>query len=603
MILQSLNDLYARLADDPAYEIAPPGFSPQKISFRIALKPDGCLFAIEDARTPDEKGKLQNTVMLVPGEAKPPGAGINPGLLWDNQTYLLGRQPEDKPEGFGLKRFEALRQRHLELEHLIHDPSFSAVCRFLEQWSPERIAEFPILNDVGTGFGIFALQGEKRPVHEVKRVQEWWRGTLNQNSVGDVESSQCLLTGIVGPVARLHPKIKGVTGSQAAGASIVSFNASAYESYGKSQSFNAPVSEEAAFQYGTALNSLLTGPKSKKHRIRIGDTTTVFWTEKPTIIEDLFADLFSGGSQAAEETQDTTRRTQLQQLLEAVRSGGRYEEHGESQTPFYILGLAPNAARVSIRFFYRSTISELVTKLHDHHECMKQVRQFTEASGSKFPDPEFPAVWQILRETARVADEIPPLLGGALTRSIVEGSPYPEGLFSAIIRRIQADRTINYLRAATLKAVLVRNHQLTIPTMLDTANPDPAYLLGRLFSTLEKTQEDALGNVNAGIRDRFYSAASATPASVFPKLLRTYQHHLEKMPSGALAERIGPEKARKAKTFREKLVQDIVAELPASGFPNQLTLQKQGIFAIGYYHQRKDFFTKKDAPNDSDDAQ
>lgn len=592
MILQSLNDLYTRLADDPAYEIAPPGFSPQKISFRIVLKPDGGLFAIEDARTPDEKGKLQNTVMLVPGEAKPSGAGINPGLLWDNQTYLLGRQPEDKPDGFGLKRFEAFRQRHLDLEQSIQDPAFSAVCRFLQQWSPERITEFPILNDVGTGFGIFALQGEKCPVHESKRVQEWWRSNLDDDSKEKVVVGQCLLTGETVPIARLHPKIKGVTGSQSAGASIVSFNATAYDSYAKDneQGLNSPIGKEAAFQYGTALNSLLTGPKSKKHRIRIGDTTTVFWTEKPTVIEDLFADLFSGGSQTVEETQDVTRWAKLQQLLEAVRSGVRYEEHGESQTPFYILGLAPNAARVSIRFFYRSTISELVAKLHDHHECMKLVRQFTEASGSKFPDPEFPAVWQILRETARVADEIPPLLGGALTRAIVEGSPYPEGLFSAIIRRIQADRTINFLRAATLKAVLVRNHQLTIPTMLDTANTDPAYLLGRLFSTLEKTQEDALGNVNAGIRDRFYSAASATPASVFPRLLRNYQHWLSKLGGGA-------------KVNRERLVQEILSSVDSTGFPNQFSLKKQGIFAIGYYHQRKDFFTKKDASTDSDDAQ
>lgn len=592
MILQALNELYDRLADDPAYEIAPPGFSPQKISFRIVLKPDGSLFTIEDARTPDEKGKLQNTVMLVPGDAKPPGAGINPGLLWDNQTYLLARQPEDKPDGFGLKRFEALRQRHLDLEHAIHDRAFSPVCRFLEQWSPERIAEFPILNDVGTGFGIFVLQGDKRPVHESKRIQEWWRANLDDDSKEKVVLGQCLLTSEIVPIARLHPKIKGVTGSQSAGASIVSFNATAYDSYAKDnqQGLNSPIGKQAAFQYGTALNSLLTGPRSKKHRIRIGDTTTVFWTEKPTVIEDLFADLFSGGSQAVEETQDVTRRAQLQQLLEAVRSGGHYEEHGESQTSFHILGLAPNAARVSIRFFHRSTIAELVAMLHDHHDCMKLVRQFTEASGSRYPDPEFPAVWQILRETARVADEIPPLLGGALTRSIVEGTPYPEGLFSAIIRRIHADRTINYLRAATLKAVLVRNHQLTIPTMLDTANTDPAYLLGRLFSALEKTQEDALGNVNAGIRDRFYSAASATPASVFPRLLRTYQHWLSKLNGGA-------------KVNRERLVQEILSSVDSTGFPNQFPLKKQGIFAIGYYHQRKEFFTKKDTPNDIGDAQ
>jgi CRISPR-associated protein Csd1 len=579
MILQSLNDLYTRLSEDLTYEIAPPGFSPQKISFRIVIKPDGSLVNIDDARKPDEKKKLQNDVMLVPGEAKPPGAGINPCFLWDNQTYLLGRQPEDKPDGFGQKRFEAFRKRHLDLETTISTVEFSAVCRFLEQWSPEKIPEFPNLSELGTGFGIFQIQGEKKAVHELPAIKNWWIRTVTAEEAGD--SAQCLLTGEVAPIARLHPKIKGVVGAQAAGASLVSFNANAYESYGKSQSYNAPVSEAAAFQYGTALNSLLTGPQSRKHRIRIGDTSTVFWTEKRTLVEDHLASIFSSGSQAIEEVQDITQRAKIQRLLEAVRSGGNFQEFGEAHTPFYILGLAPNAARLSIRFFHRSTIKDLIAKLHDHQKCMEMVRQFTEQVGSRFPDPEFPAIWQILRETARVADEIPPLLSGALTRAIVEGTPYPEGLFSAIIRRIQADRTINYLRAATIKAVLIRNHNQTIPTMLDTESTDPAYLLGRLFSTLEKTQEDALGNVNAGIRDRFYSAASATPASVFPRLLRTYQHHLSKLNGGA-------------KVNRERLVQEIISSIGSSGFPNQFPLKKQGVFAIGYYHQRKDFFTKKE---------
>ena len=579
MILQSLNQLYSRLAEDPTYEIAPPGFSPQKISFRIVIKPDGSLVNFDDARKPDEKKKLQNDVMLAPGEAKPPGAGINPCFLWDNQTYLLGRQPEDKPDGFGQKRFEAFRKRHLELEAAINSVEFSAVCRFLEQWSPEKISQFPNLVELGTGFGIFQIQGMKEAVHDLAAIKNWWVRTMIAEEAGD--SAQCLLTGELAPIARLHPKIKGVVGAQAAGASLVSFNANAYESYGKSQSYNAPVSENAAFQYATALNSLLTGPQSRKHRIRIGDTSTVFWTEKPTIIEDCLADIFSSGSQAAEEVQDITKRAQIQRLLEAVRSGGNYQEFGEANTPFYILGLAPNAARLSIRFFHRSSIKELIKKLHEHQQCMEMVRQFTEQVGNRFPDPEFPAIWQILRETARVADEIPPLLSGALTRAIVEGTPYPEGLFSAIIRRIQADRSINYLRAATIKAVLVRNHNQTIPTMLDTESTDAAYLLGRLFSTLEKTQEDALGSVNAGIRDRFYSAASATPASVFPRLLRTYQHWLSKLNGGA-------------KVNRERLVQEIMSSIGSSGFPSQFPLKKQGIFAIGYYHQRKDFFTKKE---------
>ena len=214
---------------------------------------------------------------------------------------------------------------------------------------------------------------------------------------------------------------------------------------------------------------------------------------------------------------------------------------------------------------------------------MEIVREFAAPVGKRQADSEFPAIWQILRETARVADEIPPLLGGALARSILEGTPYPEGLYAAIIRRIRADRTVNYLRAAILKATLVRNHQQTIPIMLDQTNTDPAYLLGRLFSTLEKTQEDALGNLNAGIRDRFYSSASATPAAVFPRLLRTYQHHLSGLNGGA-------------KVNRERLIQEIISSVAASGFPNQLSLKNQGIFAIGYYHQRKDFSPPSQSP-------
>jgi CRISPR-associated protein Csd1 len=585
MILQSLNDLYTRLAEDPSYEIAPPGFSPQKIAFLIRIRTDGSLVQIEDARTPDEKGKLQNNVMLVPGEAKPPGAGINPGLLWDNQTYLLGRQPEDKPDGFGLKRFEAFRERHADLADKINDHEFTAVCQFLSQWSPDQLASHPILNEVGTGFGIFAIQGEKRAVHESKGVQAWWLASKSEGDGEPAVNAQCLLTGEDGPIARLHPKIKGVTGSQAAGASIVSFNANAYESYGKTQSFNAPVGESAAFQYGTALNSILTGPQSAKHRIRIGDTTTVFWTDKPSLVEDCLADIFGSGSQAVVEIQDIGKREQIKRLLEAVRSGGHYQDLGESDTAFHILGLAPNAARVSIRFYHRATIAELLNKLHDHQKCLEIVREYAAPVGKRQADSEFPAIWQILRETARVADEIPPLLGGALARSILEGTPYPEGLYAAIIRRIRADRTVNYLRAAILKATLVRNHKQTIPIMLDLTNTDPAYLLGRLFSALEKTQEDALGNLNAGIRDRFYSSASATPAAVFPRLLRTYQHHLSGLNGGA-------------KVNRERLIQEIISSVAASGFPNQLSLKNQGIFAIGYYHQRKDFFTAKPKPEE-----
>jgi CRISPR-associated protein Csd1 len=581
MILQSLNKLYDRLKDDPSYGIAPPGFSPQKISFRIVLNPDGTLFEFQDARTTEQGATPRPVQILMPGGAKPPGAGINPCFLWDNQTYLLGRQPEDKPEGFATKRFEAIRDKHLAIKAEINDPQFDAVCTFLSSWKPEEITLYKILMDVGTGFGIFQIRGQRNAVHESPKVNAWWISRqADQHDDGKIISGQCLITGEIGPIARLHPKIKRVTGAQAAGASIVSFNDNAYESFGKSQSFNAPVGESAAFQYGTALNALLDGPQSSKHRIRIGDTTAVFWTEKPTNVEDCLAAVFSSGSQEA-EGQDQTQRERIGRLLGAIRSGGNFKDFDESTTPFHILGLAPNAARIAIRFYHRSTVGDLLIRLHDHQSCLSIVREYEQPKGKRLPDPEFPAIWQILRETSRDADDIPPLLGGALTRAIIQGSQYPEGLFAAIIGRIRADRTVNYLRAATLKAILTRNHHHTITTMLDPQNTDPSYLLGRLFTALEKTQDDALGGVNAGLRDRFYGSASATPAAVFPKLLRTYQHHLSKLNGGA-------------KTLRDKLVQEILSGISAEGFPKQFPLREQGIFAIGYYHQRKDFFTKKD---------
>lgn len=593
MILNALNDLYTRLASDPDYEIAKPGYSPQNISFRVVLKPDGTLFGIQDARTKDAKGKFRSSRQLVLGEAKPPGAGINPGFLWDNTTYMLGYKKDDPKPERTTKSFEAFRDGHLAAEEEIAHSQFSTVCRFLESWSPEQaaghFATHPELEELTTGFGIFSIQGKNQPVNEQPDILAWWD---NRKADSDSDFGQCLITGLESaPIARLHPKIKSVAGAQSSGASLVSFNAPAYESYGRDQSFNAPVSEIAAFQYGTALNALLSGSQSSKHRIRIGDTTCVYWTDKKSLIEEAFGFFANEGSNSAEQTQDEGLRSKLEIFLKQVRLGTQPDsglDIDPDQTNFYLLGLAPNAARLSVRFFHRSTVSELFENLRSHHADISIVREWEEAKGKRLPDPEFPAYWQLLSQTARVSDEIPPLLGGALMRAILQNTPYPEALYTAVLRRIRADRTINYLRAAIIKGVLTRNsiHKLNRPitTMLDTENNDQAYLLGRLFAALEKTQQDALGDLNAGLRDKYYGSASATPASVFPRILRTYQHHLSKLSGGA-------------KVVRERLIQDILDSIPATGFPSNFNLQSQGIFALGYYHQRKDFFTKKNDPD------
>lgn len=589
MILQALNDLYTRLEKDDSYGIDPPGFSSQKISFCVILEESGDLFDIDDARTSDEKGKRYADLIKVPGEAKPSGSGINPCFSWDNQTYLLGRQPEDKKAGFGQERFRAFRNRHLALEQEVDCPEFSAVCRFLETWNPLRIAEFSILDEVGAGFGVFKIRGRKKYVHETPKILDWWE--VNRPQEPSKCLGQCLITGETGvPIARLHPKIKGIVGAQSAGASIVSFNDTAYESYGKSQSYNSPVSEDASFRYGAALNALLTGPMAKKHRLRIGDTTCVFWTEVRSDFENVFADILGGGSNSVEEVQDETQREYIEQFLKALRSGeGFTNNHAPMNTPFYLLGLAPNAARLSVRFFHRSTIAELLEKLRDHQRCLSIVREFEEPKGKRYADPEFPAIWQLLNQTARVSDEIPPLLGGALTRAIVQGCNYPEGLLSAVLRRIHADRIINYLRASLLKAVLVRNHNKnTIQIMLDTSeDTDPAYKLGRLFATLEKIQEEGhyeqtQSRLDKTIRERYFSSASATPAIVMPRLEQLSTHHRRHLKSGR-------------RIHFDNLIQDIKwSSSPKDKVKQIHTLEEQGLFILGYYHQRKAFFTKKE---------
>jgi CRISPR-associated protein Csd1 len=586
MILQSLHALHDRLRDDAGYRIPPRGYSLQKISFKVVLRPDGSLFGIQDMRIPSN-GKLRAQQLIVPGNTKPSGSGINPGFLWDTTEYMLGFKAGDRNPRRTKRAFEAYREKHLEIADQIGSPSFQAVCRFLESWNRADASQHPVLLQGDVGYGVFQLLGETSYVHQDSDVQSWWE--TNQSRPEDVPCGQCLVTGAFEPIAVTHPKIKGIFGGQAAGAVIVGFNEDAYESYGKKQSHNAPVSEEAAFRYTTALNALLDGPMRTKHRVVIGDAMVVFWTERPTPTEDIFAIFASSGSVKVEraEIQDAALLEKLEAFLAALRRGREAYaelEDDPDHTPFFLLGLAPNAARISVRFFHRGTLSELLDNLRAHYDDIRIQPQ--PAAGRRPADPEYPPISMLLDQTCPWKEgrpdreKIPPVLAGPLLRSIVTGVPYPDGLYSAVIRRIHADRAINYPRACVIKGYLTRNRKKEVTMTLEPERPDPAYRLGRLFAALEKTQIDALGTgLSATVRDRFYSSASATPRSVFPRLLRTYQHHLAKLEGGH-------------KVNREKLVQEILD--PLVDFPANLDLAGQGLFALGYYHQTRSFYTRKE---------
>lgn len=580
MILQSLHALYDRLEHDSSYQIAPHGYSLQKITFRVVISPQGQLADIQDARIP-VGGKLRPNPVRVLGSTKPSGSGLNPCFLWDNSAYLLGYRSEDEDPGRTAKSFDAFRTLHLERQSAIDSRAFDAVCSFLSSWDPASAGSYTALAEAAaTGFGVFQIQGENAWVHQDPRIDEWWRGQSGGDDAG--VTGTCLVTGQEQPLARLHGKIKGVAGGQGAGAPLVGFNEDAFASFGKEQSYNAPVGEDAAFRYTTALNALLDGPMSRKHRLTLGDTTVAFWTERPTATEDILARFAIEGSGALDDTasQDEGQRQKVAAFLRALREGReRYTElEGDAENSFFfLLGLSPNAGRVAVRFFHRGTVAELLENLRRHHRDIGNVP--APAAGKRPADPEFAPTWLLLRQTAREARDIPPVLAGALLRSIVTGALYPEAFYSAVLRRIAADRIVNYPRACVLKGYLNRNLKKEVTMGLDPARPDPAYRLGRLFAALEKTQRDALDNLNKTIRDSFYSSASATPGSVFPRLLRTYQHHLAKLEGGR-------------KVNRERLVQDILE--PLGRFPAHFGLADQGLFAIGYYHQTRDFYTKRE---------
>jgi len=585
MILQSLNQLYERLAKDPSYGLPTPGYSVQKVTFCIVLHPDGRLHAIEDAReTVSETGKKGVTKtrqvprqMLVPdGGART--RGVKAYTFCDTSSYLLGFNEGEGRDSHVDKCFAASKSLHVSAASEIGSPAARAVASFYQSWNKENCSSYlaELNSFASTGFGVFRVVGANCYVHDIPEIRAWWlQCYLCKNPSG--VNAQCLVTGEITSIARLaEPSIKGVSGAPKGG-KLASFNDPAYESYGKEQTFNSPVSEQATFQYCNALNALLSGPQSRRHRLMIGDATTVFWTERETVAESLFAKFLGGDiEENATSGDDPVMHARLEAFLNALRKGGGTlpNELGDPDTKFYILGLSGNVTRLSVRFWHVGTIAQMIGRLRSHFDALR-------IRSSRESDPEFPPVWALLRQTGREAKDIPPLLGGSLMQAILNGTPYPHSFYNAVLNRIRADHEINYLRACAMKAFLVRQHKIQIPMSLDTTRTEPSYLLGRLFAAMEKTQEDALPGINATIRDRFYGSASATPGAVFPRLLRTYQHHLSKLEGGQ-------------KVNRDRLIQAIHGSL--NSFPSHFGLEDQGLFAIGYYHQRQDFFTKKDKP-------
>lgn len=576
MILHALNGYYERMLNTPDSGMPSFGTSLENISFALVLGENGSLRSVEDLREPDGK-TLRPRKMPVPAAEKK-ASGIKANFLWDATGYVLGRDGKDNHE-----RTERCHAAFIELLKVScdkTDPGLNAVLVFLESGGGAEVANRDDWEDICGANLVFRLDGVPGYIHDRPAARKAWEVCQAARSTEDM--GQCLVSGIERqPIARLHPSIKWP--SQATGVSIVSFNLTAFESYGKEQSFNAPVSQKAAAAYTSALNALIA--RDSRRKMVVGDTTYVFWAACNNPVETCFADLFDPPAEAAEvsATQDDQQtNSAIRGLLKAIREGRKatnFLPDLDENVQFYILGLAQNVARLSIRFWEANSLGALLERVGKHYEQLNIVRQFDN-------EPEFPPLWRLLCQTATLgkSENVSPVLAGAVTRAILTGSRYPQNLLPVVLERIRAEHNVTYFRAALLKAYLLRNTSIKeVPVSLDPNRTDRPYLLGRLFAVLEKAQEEAIPNANATIKDRYLAAAAATPGQVFHMLLKNSANHIAKLKKD-------PEKKGRAFHY-DVMTQDIIAEF--SDYPKTMKAEEQGLFMIGYYHQRKDFYTKK----------
>ena len=577
MILQALNGYYERKAADPESTVAPQGWEWKEIPYLIVINKGGRFVAINDTREGEGKVKRARR-FLVPQSVKR-ASGIKANLLWDNIEYALGANPRERKD---------VSQRHKAfIERIGNDvagkevPSVNALLQFLSK-DPVRQIEGSGYSDVWNRileenpFVTFKLDGEKHST-----ICDDLQHEIPGPSSGDSVIGICLVTGEKNvEVARLHPSIKGVRGTNTQGGSLVSFNLPAFNSFGKTQSFNSPISERATFAYTTALNLLLG--KDSRNKVSVGDATIAFWGEKRKDDKGSYDLEKDFGWYIADQKDDPDRGVQaVRSLYESVNTG-RLSQSGDR---FYVLGLAPNAARISIRFFRQGTVRDVGENIKRHFDDFEIVR------GPK--DPEYLSLFRILTSTALEykMQNVPPNLAGGVVESILDGTPYPSTLLQHCMRRIRAERNVTRARAAILKAAINRSKRVhksfekEITVALDPTNTNTGYRLGRLFAVLEKIQEEANPGINATIRDRFYGAASTSPVAVFSQLLKLKNHHLAKIENPG------------RKVNFEKLIGEVMSEI--SGLPANLTLNDQANFSVGYYHQRQDFFTGKKTTNDN----
>lgn len=594
MILQALTQYYQRKADNGS-DIAPQGFEYKQIPFIIVIDKDGNFVQLEDTRGADSKTKKGNFFLAPLASTR---SGKNSAdvanLLWDHYGYIFAHPKEDTDTAIVManRQHQAFKQRINEVLTKTNDSGLKAVKEFLTNQTNIDLVKNTdtwqqCLKIKGCNL-TFRLQGETDLICQSKAIQSY---IANQSNYAEDESNEssekgiCLITGNKDTIARLHQPIGGVNAKPAPFASI---NLDAFESYNKSQGYGFPVSEKGMFEYTTALNTLL----KSDNRFRIGETVAVCFSEKQSEFEDELALLF--GDNVKKDNPDEFVNT-VKNLFSSIHNGAYTKDDGTQK--MYVLGLSPNVARIVVRFWYETTVADMAVNIAQWFDDIRMVK------GANSPYPEYMPLLRLLCNLVfeGKSENLPPNLVADTTKAILNGGILPITLLQMAIRRNRAEQSVTYARASLIKAYLNRkirfncsknttkNKEITVS--YDPNRQDIGYVLGALFATLEKVQEDSSeSKINATIKDRYYGSASSTPLTVFATLIKLSQHHLSKI------SKIKPNRA----VYFNRELGEIMNKIDK--FPSHLNMEQQGLFAIGYYQKRQDFFVKKEdrQPQDAD---
>lgn len=574
MILQNLAEYYENLVLQE--KVSKSGWCQAKVSHAIELNEDGTIKAIISKRKEEERGKkkIWVPVLLNVPEMVTRSSGVYSNFLCDNAKYFLGI------DGDGIQKrtiecFESAKERHLMLLEEANGKMARAICLFFKNWKPECADEnlsvkehWDELNEGGNL--IFCMKAIY--AQDEKEIQDIWEEYLKKQKQG--KQGICLVTGQRAEIARIHRGIKGVPGAQSSGAALVSFNAPAFESYGKEQSYNAMVGKYAEFAYTTALNYLLN---QSEYKFALGDSMIVFWAESG---QEEYQDSFLSWLNPKVDNQE-----EMSKVFGNLKKGVWVDLEDIRLDPeqrFYILCLAPNAARLSVRFYYQNSFGNIIKNIAKHYQRMEIVRPSWE-------DMRYLGIKQMLNETVnqKSKDKTPiPNMASMVLSAILSDTKYPASLYTDTLIRIRAEQgKVTCGRAAIIKAFLIQNYKWKEGDEymgLNEGCEESAYVLGRLFAVLETIQKDANSGINTTIRDRYFNSACATPASVFPTLIKLKNSHIKKL----------ERESGGTKIYYEKMLTELMGKIEK--FPRRLSLEEQGKFMLGYYHQVQKKYEKKE---------